>query len=113
MKKVIFITGMLCTQMCVAQSNNTDSLLNLLNHHQKDDTALLLQPFVENSIWNGIADKQGAGKILIHLKKGGEMINCIVEDDGIRLQNVEDETGGKKSLRMKIAVARIEYTQEN
>lgn len=26
---------------------------------------------------------------------------------------VEDETGGKKSLRMKIAVARIEYTQEN
>lgn len=87
MKKVILITGMLCTQMCVAQSNNTDSLLNLLNHHQKDDTALLLQPFVENSIWNGIADKQGVGKILIHLKKGGEMINCIVEDDGIRLQS--------------------------
>ncbi|HEY5406707.1 MAG TPA: histidine kinase, partial [Ginsengibacter sp.] len=44
---------------------------------------LILQPFVENSIWHGIAKKEGTGKILVHIEKEGNMINCIVEDDGI------------------------------
>ena len=44
---------------------------------------LILQPFVENSIWHGISKKQGVGKILISIKKEGNMINCIVEDNGI------------------------------
>jgi len=69
---------------------------------------LLLQPFVENSIWHGLADKQGDGKILIHIKKDGDMINCIVEDDGVGLQDTADEKTGKKSLGMKITRARIE-----
>lgn len=69
---------------------------------------LLLQPFVENSIWHGIADKQGNGKISIFIKKEGNMINCIVEDDGIGLQNTTGEKTGKKSLGMKITRARID-----
>ena len=57
---------------------------------------LILQPFVENSIWHGIAKKEGLGKILIHIKKeGADMINCIVEDDGI---------GRKQSANIKMAV---------
>jgi tetratricopeptide (TPR) repeat protein len=69
---------------------------------------LILQPFVENSIWHGIADKQGDGKISIYIKKEGGMINCIVEDDGVGLQNITDEKKGKKSLGMKITHARID-----
>src|SRR5205085_3446168 len=39
---------------------------------------LILQPFVENSIWHGIANKEGKGKITITIKKeGDEMISCI------------------------------------
>ncbi len=74
---------------------------------------LLLQPFVENSIWHGIAKKQGEGKILIRIKKGGEMINCIVEDNGIgRIRSEAESTAiqkeEKKSLGMKITKARID-----
>jgi tetratricopeptide (TPR) repeat protein/putative ubiquitin-RnfH superfamily antitoxin RatB of RatAB toxin-antitoxin module len=72
---------------------------------------LLLQPFVENSIWHGISNKDGVGKILVHIKKEGEMINCVVEDDGIgRKQAAEKSeiTQSKKSLGMKITKARID-----
>jgi tetratricopeptide (TPR) repeat protein len=74
---------------------------------------LILQPFVENSIWHGISKKQGAGKILIEIKKEGNMINCVVEDNGIGRKKSEAEKEGitskeKKSLGMKITKARID-----
>ncbi len=75
---------------------------------------LLLQPFVENSIWHGIAKKNGEGNILIQIKKENEeMIRCIVEDDGIgRRQSASMATSvprlEKKSLGMKITQTRID-----
>lgn len=72
---------------------------------------LLLQPFVENSIWHGISNKDGVGKILVHIKKEGEMINCVVEDDGIGRKLAAEKPGiteSKKSLGMKITKARID-----
>src|SRR5690242_331017 len=74
---------------------------------------LILQPFVENSIWHGISKKQGAGKILISIKKEGSMINCIVEDNGIGMKEstvskTENDNQSKKSLGMKITKARID-----
>ena len=73
---------------------------------------LILQPFVENSIWHGIAKKQGDGNISIHIKKEGEMVNCIVEDNGIGRQANDDITelrdnSGKRSLGMRITKERI------
>lgn len=69
---------------------------------------LILQPFVENSIWHGLARKQGEGKILIEIKKEGEMINCIVEDNGVgRERSKAVVVTEKKSLGMKITKARI------
>jgi tetratricopeptide (TPR) repeat protein/uncharacterized membrane-anchored protein YhcB (DUF1043 family) len=73
---------------------------------------LLLQPFVENSIWHGIATKQGTGKIKVAIIKSQNMIKCIVEDDGIgraaakSLQQLVATE--KKSLGMKITEARIQ-----
>ncbi len=74
---------------------------------------LILQPFVENSIWHGISKKEGQGHISIKIKKSGDMIKCIVEDNGIgRSKSVswkeESEKQEKKSLGMKITNARIE-----
>jgi tetratricopeptide (TPR) repeat protein len=73
---------------------------------------LILQPFVENSIWHGISKKEGMGNILVHIKKEGEMINCVVEDDGIgrklaAIQTEESKQIQKRSLGMKITRARI------
>ena len=72
---------------------------------------LLLQPFVENSIWHGIHQKQGTGHINIHIKKENEKIICIVEDNGIgnnQPQLTQISKIKKKPLGMKITQARID-----
>jgi anti-sigma regulatory factor (Ser/Thr protein kinase) len=74
---------------------------------------LILQPFVENSIWHGIAGKDGEGHIAITIKKEGGMINCIVEDNGVGRQGKNDvsnlkDNSGKRSLGMKITKERID-----
>ena len=45
--------------------------------------SLLLQPFVENAIEHGLLAKENAGNLLIDFKKQGNMLHCIIEDDGI------------------------------
>ena len=71
---------------------------------------LILQPFVENSIWHGIAKKEGQGRIIVSIKQEGDMINCVVEDDGIGRKEaalvINDKN--KKSLGMKITKERID-----
>lgn len=70
---------------------------------------LILQPFVENSIWHGIAPKEGNGKIEVNIRKEDSMINCTISDNGIGLAaSAEKNTMGKKSLGMKITMARID-----
>lgn len=67
---------------------------------------MILQPYVENSIWHGIAKKDGVGKIVVMIKKSGEMLRLIVEDDGIgRQQTGKSE---KQSMGMQITQGRID-----
>ena len=67
---------------------------------------LILQPFVENSIWHGMGNKDGKGKIIIEVTRNDMMLNCIVEDDGVGRGNAGKPTG--KSRGMKITRDRIE-----
>ncbi|HEY5407037.1 MAG TPA: tetratricopeptide repeat protein [Ginsengibacter sp.] len=73
---------------------------------------LILQPFVENSIWHGLSQKESDGKIWISIRKEGNMINCIVEDNGVGItEKATDEQiahADKKSLGMKITKSRID-----
>ncbi len=74
---------------------------------------LILQPFVENSIWHGISPKPGNGKINIEIRKEGDMIICIVEDNGVGRRKTEQistgiKHGEKKSIGMKITRSRID-----
>jgi LytS/YehU family sensor histidine kinase len=76
---------------------------------------LILQPFVENSIWHVISQKEGRGKILIEIKKENEMINCAVEDNGVgrnHLMQYEPNGISKKSLGMKITRSRIDILNQ-
>lgn len=67
---------------------------------------MILQPYVENSIWHGIAKKDGVGKIVVMIEKSGEMLRLIVEDDGIgRQQTGKSE---KQSMGMQITQGRID-----
>ncbi len=69
---------------------------------------LILQPFVENSIWHGVAKKEGKGNIIVYIKQEAGMINCIVEDDGGGMKEIKTIPDEKKSLGMKITRARID-----
>jgi LytS/YehU family sensor histidine kinase len=44
---------------------------------------LLVQPFVENSLWHGIQNKPGKGHIDIEFRLDKDLLFCSIEDDGI------------------------------
>ncbi|MBS1565809.1 MAG: histidine kinase, partial [Bacteroidetes bacterium] len=74
--------------------------------------SLLLQPFVENSIWHGLSKRPSGGKISIEAVKEGDMLCCIVEDNGIgrdaSARQQDTRPGGKTALGMKLTQARID-----
>lgn len=43
---------------------------------------MMIQPFVENSIWHGLNHIRSGGTITISVRKTGEMIRCVIEDNG-------------------------------
>lgn len=45
--------------------------------------ALVIQPFIENSIWHGLVPKETGGRVLISVKNKGTAVECVVDDDGI------------------------------
>ncbi|MDQ3110850.1 MAG: histidine kinase [Bacteroidota bacterium] len=55
--------------------------------------SMLIQPYVENSIWHGIMHKEGRGKIEIVLEMKGNILYCVVQDNGI---------GRKRSMELKL-----------
>ena len=71
---------------------------------------LILQPYVENSIWHGMANKEGRGHIEISILRKGDMLHCLIEDDGIGLKASSRIAEVKKdpSLGMSITKKRID-----
>ncbi len=45
--------------------------------------ALILQPFIENSIWHGLVPKESGGNVTVEVKRVNENIECRIDDDGI------------------------------
>lgn len=45
--------------------------------------ALVLQPFIENAIWHGLAPKETGGKVIVGVSQKNGTVECIVEDNGI------------------------------
>ena len=74
--------------------------------------ALMIQPYVENSIRHGLLQKKGAGYLLVQLKKREQSIHCIIEDNGVGRTKAETIKIGKNyiksSLGSKITSERIE-----
>jgi ligand-binding sensor domain-containing protein len=54
---------------------------------------LILQPYIENAIWHGLMHLENSeGQLLLRIEIHGEMLKCIIEDNGIGL---------KKSIAIK------------
>lgn len=55
-----------------------------LDEHSVKLPSMLLQPFLENSIWHGILPKEGQGKVSVTIAPYGDNAMAVdIEDDGI------------------------------
>ncbi|MEL6917892.1 MAG: histidine kinase, partial [Bacteroidota bacterium] len=69
---------------------------------------MLLQPFIENSIWHGIAAKEGKGHIAIGIRKEGDMVVCSVDDNGVGRKKTLNVKTDYTSMGVKITESRLD-----
>jgi tetratricopeptide (TPR) repeat protein len=83
-----------------------------INRQTTEVPPLLLQPFVENSIWHGIAPKKDPGHIAIKIVPGvSQQIVCLIEDNGVGLRTEPFLVNPKKSMGLDITQQRLELIQ--
>ncbi len=79
---------------------------------------MLIQPFIENAIVHGIANKSSKGNIILRIKSLGEYIQIEIEDDGIgrekALLQKQQLNSIHKSVGLLITEERIHiFNEEN
>ena len=78
---------------------------------------LLLQPFVENSIWHGIMPKDQSGEIQIRISKKEGFLECIVSDDGVGISHtlqsqIKDPVASGQSMGTRITKERLDLLEK-
>jgi len=74
---------------------------------------LIIQPFVENSIWHGLSGKTCPGRISIRIIREDEIIHYIVEDNGIgRKEAGKYAAAGRQSMGLRITLDRIDIINQ-
>jgi len=73
---------------------------------------LISQPFLENSIWHGIAPKEGKGHIDVVFRKGRDTVICEVDDNGVGRNAQTNGVKSQTSLGVKITKARLEILNQ-
>lgn len=69
---------------------------------------MLLQPFVENAVLHGLAAKESDGRIVIRFHKKQDMIECVIEDNGVgRKQAMANKLHSHKSTGMLVTEERL------
>jgi len=87
-----------------------------INQNLKSIPPLILQPYVENSIWHGLLHKKVKGTIRISISQDSNYYNIKIDDDGIgrqKAQSIKTKTATKrKSHGMKITEDRIRLVHQ-
>jgi tetratricopeptide (TPR) repeat protein len=69
---------------------------------------LILQPFIENSIWHGLAGlTEREGRLSVSIGADGQQLRCVVEDNGVG-RKTEAVAGKKRSYGIRLTTERIE-----
>lgn len=68
---------------------------------------MLIQPFVENSIWHGFSKKDAPCKISLHIFKKEGMLYCLLEDNGIGRIPQSSNEKPNKSFGIAITQSRL------
>ena len=78
--------------------------------------SLILQPFVENAIWHGLAHKKERGKINISIHKNSTGLICIIEDNGIGRSKAsvlkQEQLIKHQSMGMKVTEDRLKLLNQ-
>jgi tetratricopeptide (TPR) repeat protein len=69
--------------------------------------ALLVQPFVENAIWHGLAAKDGDRRVQVHFRAVPEGLRCTVTDNGIGRQGTTSRGEGDRSYATELTQERL------
>jgi anti-sigma regulatory factor (Ser/Thr protein kinase) len=84
--------------------------INVDQSVDKDNTLvppLILQPFVENSIWHGLSNKKDGGKIVIDIKLEHNMLAITIEDNGVGRNLGNIKATNKKSFGVSLTQERL------
>lgn len=69
---------------------------------------MLLQPFVENAVWHGLASKSGPGCLRIAVSRTNGALHVIIEDDGVGRREAKGNGGCHTSLGTSITRERMD-----
>lgn len=87
-------------------------LVDDLNAENHEIPPMLIQPFVENSIWHGLQPMSNGGRVTIKIEKVEESLQCTIQDNGIgrieAAKNKEAKKVKRKSMGMNITYERME-----
>ena len=70
--------------------------------------SLLVQPFVENSVWHGLTAKEGERVLDVYFMQEENRVVCIITDNGVgRERSAAKEKHGHRSLGMELTNERL------
>lgn len=71
--------------------------------------ALLVQPFVENAVWHGLAHREGEKRLTVRFFRANGSIQCTVEDNGMgRGFKPGPRSDGHKSVGVQLTNERLQ-----
>lgn len=73
--------------------------------------SLLVQPFVENAIWHGLAPKEGPKRLSVRFASDGGRVTCIVQDNGVG-RSAKTDRPGRTSPGLKLTGERLALLTE-
>ncbi len=80
-----------------------------IDEYNTEIPAMVLQPFVENAIWHGLAPKPGHGSLKVLFEKQNQKVMISILDDGIGRHKSKQLSKGKDdSQGIKLIEERIE-----
>lgn len=80
-------------------NNSFEYQINIHSSLNPDDLripSMFIQPFIENAILHGLRHKSEKGILNIEVNKIGEILECIIEDNGIG-RNLSDKINSQKN----------------
>jgi LytS/YehU family sensor histidine kinase len=76
---------------------------------------MLIQPFLENSIWHGLLPKETQGHVLVSIERDGERLRFVIRDNGIGVDHSlksKSDSDNHISKGMQITGNRIELIRK-